>query len=669
MEQNLGPKEGSLQNIQLLFGDALRHHQAGRLSEAEWRYRQVLTVEPNNVDTLHLFGVLARQTGRPDVAVEFIRKAILLKNDVPSFYTNLGTALQDQGKLDEAVECYQRALDLKPDYPEASINLGNTRKSQKKYADAVEHYKRALVLKPGSAEAHNNLATVLRAQGNLGEALTHLECAVALKPDYAEAYSNLGNVLREWGRLDDAMAYHERALALNPNSTELLNNMGNIAVSRGRPDEAIDYFKRVLALRPDFAHAYSNLLLSMVYSPSVHPEELCEATKEFGQSIADPLRRHRPFVRNTDPERKLRVGYVSPDFHEHAVNYFFEHLLWHHNRDQFEIFAYSNNSSDDSITQRLRHEFDHWREIKPLTDEAAADLIEADAIDILVDLAGHTGNNRLMVFAHKPAPIQVTWLGYPATTGIAAMDYRITDVYAEPQGMTEHLNIETLWRLPEIFCCYQAPKNGPAVIDHPPFEDNGYITFGCFNNFAKVTDPVLTTWANIMADVPESRLLLEINGLEGPKLRASVEARLQETGLPLDRVVLEPRKRANQFVLYNKIDIALDPFPCAGGTTSMDTMWMGVPLITLAGRDFVSRMGVTILTNAGLQELIATSPDEYIRVATGLALDEDRLRGMRHNLRQKVAASPLMNQITFTRNIEAAYRAMWLRWCDSVRGS
>jgi protein O-GlcNAc transferase len=259
--------------------------------------------------------------------------------------------------------------------------------------------------------------------------------------------------------------------------------------------------------------------------------------------------------------------------------------------------------------------------------------------------------------------VQVTWLGHPATTGMKAMDYRITDRYTEPEGMTEHLNTEKLWRLPEIFCCYQAHESNPAVIDHPPCEDNGYITFGCFNNFSKVTDPVLEAWARIMANVPDSRLLLEIRGIDSPPFRAAVEERLRRFGLPLERIILEPRKKENQFVLYNRIDIALDPFPCNGGTTSMDTLWMGVPLVALEGKHFVSRMGITILSNAGLPELVAPAVDQYVALATDLALNRDRLRGLRHNLRQRVEGSPLMNQTVFARDMEAAYREMWRRWC------
>jgi protein O-GlcNAc transferase len=346
------------------------------------------------------------------------------------------------------------------------------------------------------------------------------------------------------------------------------------------------------------------------------------------------------------------------------VHYFFEPLLSLRDLGQFEIFVYSNTEMEDEVTERIKEKCDHWRDIRILNDDAVADLIERDRIDILMDISGHTGGNRLMVFARKPAPIQVTWLAYPATTGMQAVDYRITDSYAEPPGMTEQYNVEKLWRLPEIFCCYQPHENSPPVIDNPPFEDNGYITFGCFNNFAKVTDPVLETWAKIMAQVPNSRLMLEIPGINLPAFRANVEERLKRHGIPLERTVLERRIKSNQFVLYNEIDIALDPFPCVGGTTSMDTLWMGVPFVTLAGKHFGSRMGVTILTNAGLKELIAESSEEYIEIAVDLATDRARLETLRHNLREKVSDSPLMNQQAFTKNMENAYREMWRIYCS-----
>jgi protein O-GlcNAc transferase len=729
-------KEGLFPPVQSLFDQALQHHQAGRLVEAEALYRQVLAAEPNHADSLHLLGVLAHQVGALDIAAELIGKAIAIDKAAPPFHNNLGTTLQDQGKLDEAAACFRQALALKPDYAEAYVNLGNTLKGQEKFREAIAHYERALVLRPDIAQAHNNLGTVLRIEDRLDDAIGHYRSAIALKPGYAEAHHNLGHALKNQGKLDEAVASflqatilkpdradsyislgevlhaqgkprnampcferalalnpdspeahfnlgqalqnlgqfdeanvcYERALALKPDSTETLNDLGNLFVTQGRLDEAMACYRRILALKPDSVVTWNNLLFTMIYAASVSPKELADEAQAFGARVADPLLRKRTLIRDKNPERRLRIGYVSPDFHDHAVNYFFEPLLRLHDRAQFEVFAYSNNQIDDAVTARLKKEFDHWRDIKILNDDKAADLIEADQIDILVDMAGHTGYNRLLIFARKPAPVQVTWLGFPATTGMKSMDYRITDVHAEPEGMTESLNVETLWRLPEIFCCYGAHENSPAVIDHPPFEDNGYITFGCFNNFAKVTDPVLATWAQIMERVPNSRLLLEIRGLESPKFRGEIETRLQCPGLELDRVILEPRKRSNQFVLYNKIDIALDPFPCVGGTTSMDTLWMGVPLVTLAGKHFVSRMGVTILTNAGMPELIAKNADEYTQLAASLANDRERLRALRHNLREKVTASPLMNQEKFTRTMEAAWRGMWRKWCEEAAG-
>jgi protein O-GlcNAc transferase len=792
-------KEGFLLPVQGLFDQALRHHQAGQLAEAERLYRRILALDPDHADSLHLLGVLAHQAGQLDIAADLIGRAIAVRADIPSFHNNLGNILKDQNRLNEAETRYRQALMLKPDYPEASnnlgvtlqslgrledaatccrravglrpnyaealFNLGNILKDQGKADDALAYFQKSMEIAP-DADAHTGVGDILQDQGKSDEAITHYKSALALKPDSPEALNGLGLSLVSRSRPDEAMPYYERAIILKPNSIEIIHNLGNLLVGRGkiddavallmrglalkpdspallhslglafaakeRFDEAVEYYRRAiacdpaywlsycnigallhslgrvdesvafltdaLALEPDSAHilnnlgatykdtgnldeaikcfrraimckpelaavSYSNLLMTMVYTASIFPQELTATAREFGERIANPLLRARPLPCDADPERKLRIGYVSPDLRDHAVNYFLGPLIKLHDRKQFEVFAYSCNKTDDAVTSRLKRDFDHWRDIKTLNDDQAADLIEADQIDILVDLAGHTGDNRLLVFARKPAPIQVTWLGYPATTGMKAMDYRITDIHAEPVGMTEHLNTEMLWRLPEMFCCYQAHVNSPAVIDHPPFEDNGYVTFGCFNNFAKVTNPVLAAWAKIMAQTPESHLLLEIRGLESPQFRSEVEERLRRFGLPVDRILLEPRKRSNQFALYNRIDIALDPFPCAGGTTSMDTLWMGVPFVTLAGGHFVSRMGVTILTNAGMPELIATTIDEYVKLTTNLALDKDRLRGLRHNLQDRVAASPLMNQAAFTHNIEAAYRQMWRRWC------
>ena len=729
-----------------LMQQALAHHRAGQLAEAQKIYTQILNIDAQHADSLHLLGLIAMAASNYKVAEELIRKALAVNSSF-IFHSSLGSALKSQGKLDEAVESYQRSLALKPDFADALNNLGLALSAQGKLAEAKEsyaralaadpnhadtlvnmglvlqdenkldeavaHYKKSIAVRPGSPEAHFNLGNALKMQNKRDEAITSYLQTLAIKP-YPDAHINLGMILFERRLLDDAAMHFKEALKLQPDSLGALNNLamtynalnqyenaiacsehalkidpsamhaldtldvankslaltlttlGTTYKSLGRMDDAISVLKRALSLDPAQALTYNNLLVTMIYAESVSPEQLFEESCNFGELIANPLIRNRPFINDKNPDRKLRVGYISPDFRNHAVNYFSEPLLTLHDSKKFEIFAYSNTEAIDSVTERLMKEVDHWRDIQFMNDDEAADLIESDKIDILVDLTGHTARNRLLVFARKPAPLQITWLGHPATSGMKAMDYRITDVHAEPSGMTEHLNVEKLWRLPDIFCCYKAHENSPDVIDHPPFEDNGYITFGCFNNFAKVTETVLKTWARILEQVPNSRLLLEITGIDHPKFKEDVEHRLKDFGFPVERVTLEPRKKSNQFNLYNKIDIALDPFPCAGGTTSMDTMWMGVPLVTLSGKHFVSRMGVTILKNAGLPELITNSIDGYITTAVDLANDHARLKKMRHNLRDKVARSPLMDQKSFANNMETAYRDIWRKWCESA---
>ncbi len=646
------------------FREALQHHQGGRLVEAERLYQQVLSIDPRHPDSLHLLGVLAGQKGELDVAIDFITRAIDIRGDVPFFHNNIANVLRDQKKHEKALEHYERALDLKPDYADAFNNMGIALQATGRHDQAISAFERAIQLKPGFFQAYYNLGNILGERGLFDEALESYYRAIDLKSDYVDAFYNVGNLFKKRGRFAEALESYERVLTLKADYIEALNNKALILKDQGRLDQAMDCYKKVLALSPDRPEIYSNLLLTMVYAASATPEDIAETAFEFGRNVADPLLRTRPFSNDRNPDRKLRIGYISPDFRDHAVNYFFGFIPKLHDRQNFEVFAYTCTIKEDHVTERLKHDFDHWRDIRTLGDDEAADMIEQDQIDVLIDLAGHTANNRVLALARKPAPVQMLWLGYPATTGMKSMDYRITDACIEPPGLTEHLNVENLWRLPHVFTCYQPHEKSPAVIDHPPFDDNGYITFGCFNNFAKVTDPVLEAWSRIMGQVPQSRLLLEITGIDDAEFRAETEQRFIRLGLPLDRIILELRKKSNQFVLYNRIDIALDPFPCSGGTTSMDTLWMGVPFITLAGKHYVSRMGVPPLVILGMEELVTSTTDEYVERAVRLALDKDHLRAMRHNLRGKMQASPLMDQAAFTKDMEDAYRAVWRKWCS-----
>ncbi|WP_213741535.1 tetratricopeptide repeat protein [Bradyrhizobium sp. dw_411] len=646
-----------------LHHHARDHHKAGRFTEAEKLYTAILSADPGHADSLHMFGQLAHQTSRAEAAIRLISEAIRLKGDVAEFHCSLGIVLAESGRLEEAKQCFERALALQPGSPEAQTGLGYVYRSLGQVDEAIRRYSAVIAAGVNTADAHNNLGALLFDLNRLDEAAVHGMEALRQNPDLAEAHNNLGNVYRETGRLDEALRHYREALRLKPGYAPAWNNIGNALKSQGKLTEAIANFRTAISLDPGFFPAHSNLIMTLGYSAEVPHEMLVEQARQFNDAVAVPLLRTRAFANVPDPGRRLRIGYVSGDFRNHVVNYFFEPLLAHHAKDDFEFFAYANMHAEDDVTGRLKQHFDHWRDIRALSDDAAADLIEADGIDILIDMSGHMAGNRMLLFARKPAPVQATWLGFTTTTGVKAIDYRITDIYADPPGMTEHLNTETLWRLPATFCCYQARAGIADPIDHPPRDDNGFTTFGCFNNFTKVTDGTLECWAEILQRVGDARLLLEIPGIDGAEFRAETQARLARLGLPLDRVILEPRKRSNQYVLYNKIDIALDPFPFNGGATTLDATWMGVPVVSLAGKYFTARMGVTIMNNIGLPELSAADEKTYVDIAANLATDPSRLRAIRHNLRQRMSGSPIMDYAAFARDIESAYRGMWQAWC------
>ncbi len=670
----------------------------GNLEEAVAAYRRALALRPNFVEALTNLGSTLAEQDELDAAIASFHQALALKPDFAEAYNNLGNALKKQKQLDEAIANYQQAITLKPAYAEAYNNLGNAYTEQDRLDEAIFCYRQAVALQPNLLEAHNILGGLLRRQGRYDESLNSYLTALALKPDNApihnnlgllfadqkndqeafncyqtalklnpemeEALNNLGTLFYNDGQVEEAIVCYGKAIAAHPDSADAWTNLGNAYHKQGKPDLAIACYRKVIASKPEFLNVHHSMLMAMQYSSSVTPEEMTEAHVAFGKQFEPPLSKTwQPHANERDPRKRLKVGYLSPDFRQHAVAFFIEPILAQHDRTQFEVFCYYNHTATDTVTKRLQSLADHWVPCKFMTDDQLAERIRADGIDILVDLAGHTGGNRLLAFARKPAPIQVTYLGYPATTGLTAMNYRITDAYAEPPGMTEAFNTETLWRLPDIFCCYRAHGNSPDVIDHPPLQDNGFVTFGCFNNFSKVTDQVLSLWSKILQRVPNSHLLLEIADLDNGTLRADTETRLTQLGLPIERVTLMSRRPENQYTLYNRIDIALDPFPCNGGTTSLDTLWMGVPFVSLPGRHFSSRMGISILTNAGLKELVATSEENYVEIAVKLATDLPHLTTLRDSLRARVQASPLMDAPRITRQMEQAYRGMWERWC------
>jgi protein O-GlcNAc transferase len=657
------------ENIRLSPDNANAHNnlgnffkKSGEMAKAAECYDQALALDPCFALAHNNMGTLLRDMGRTAEAIECYERAIGFNPAFAEAHYNLGTVLLGKGQLDDAQRHFERATELKPDFADPWINLGNLHKDGGRLDAAIACYDKLIELGVDAAKANNNIGAIHLDQRKIPEAIGRLSEALRLDPQLAEASNNLGNAVTDTGDVEQAQRLYRQALDIKPDYAEAMSNLAGNLKSQGRNAEAIEYYRAAVALVPHLVSAHNNLIMILGYTDVPH-QAVVDQARLFDSEIAVPLLRHRRFGNAVDPGRRLRIGYVSGDFRSHAVNYFFEPLLMHHDASAVELFAYSTTLEEDAVTARLKPRFDHWRNIRHLSDDAAADLIEADGIDILIDMSGHMAANRLLVFARKPAPIQATWLGFTTTTGLSAIDYRITDPYTDPVGMTEHFNIEALWRLPATFCCYQPRTDIPAPIDHPPSDDNGFVTFGCFNNFAKISDRTLRRWAEILMGVPNSRLLLEIIGIDGPTFRSETLARLESLGLPLDRVILEPRKRANQYVLYDRVDIALDPFPFNGGTTSLDALWMGVPVIALAGEYFTGRMGVSILNNIGLSELVAKDETDYVARATRLAADVSKRRSLRTSLRPTMAASPMMDFPRFARDIEAAYRAMWHVWC------
>ncbi len=664
-------------------------------AEAVAAYRQAVAIRPDFAEAWCGLGLALKDEGRVDEAIAACRQAITVRPRYAEAHSNLGTALEASGRIDEAIAAYELAAALDPSLAEPHCNLGKVMQYRGRSDEAAAAYRRAIAAAPRLAAAHYSLGIVLRAQGRTDEAIAAYRQAVACDPRHAEALANLGNALRERGGIDEAIDIYRQAVAVAPHSAVAHSNLGNALIDlaildeaitacrraiaidprlavaysnlgnglqkQGKLDEAIAAYRQAIAIDPKYESAYDNLLFISCFKDDADPDEVFQDHLGFDRTLIAPFARIQPHANDRDVERRLRIGYLSPDMRMHPGGNFILPMIEHHDRSQVEVFCYYDNVASDDITEIFQAATDHWRPCFNLSDDDLADMIRADRIDILVECAGHMAGSRLIMCGRrKPAPLVISFPLYPNTTGVSAVDYRIMDPHFAPPW-ADGWHSEALIRMPDAHVCYRPSRSDilpPAV---PPCSGNGHVTFGSFNNIAKLGPATLATWARILDAVPGSKLMVKWHGLRRDDSDWKYDL-FRTHGIADAQLVFE-NFAPDPYSSYRGVDIALDPIGANGGTTTCDALWMGVPVVTQFGRTPFSRVGLCHLGNVGLTELITGDGESYVATAVALATDRDFLARMRHGLRQRFAGSPLMDGARYTGHLERGLRIIWRRWC------
>jgi protein O-GlcNAc transferase len=636
------------------------YRQQGDLQAAEAAYRRALAVQAGDANALTNLGTLLAANNRLDEAMVLLKAAVRAAPDSPCALVNLGVALYQRGECAEAAALLTRALELDPVFPEAAYNLGNALHALGRRPEAASHYQRAIAQAPMHADAYNNLGIVYQESGVREDAARAFDAAIRVRPGFVAALNNAATLRRSLGRIAEAEGHLRDALAGDPDHSVTHNNLGNVLKDQGRLDEGIDAYRRALASDPDNVIAHSNLAYALTFQ-ATHPQPLQdECLRWSARHETRYLGTRLPHLNDATPSRRLRIGYVSPDFRDHCQTLFTLPLLSHHDHEQFEIFCYASVTRPDDLTQRVASHADVWRDVRELDDARLAQLVRDDRIDILIDLTMHMADGRPLLFARKPAPVQIAWLAYPGTTGMSAIDYRLTDPWLDPPG-ADAQHSERSIRLPDSFWCYDPLTESPAVSALPALS-NAYPTFGCLNNPCKLSDATLDLWGGVLREVADARLLLMAP--DGPA-RERLLGRFGQRGVDAGRVSFTPfQRRVDYLRTYHRIDVGLDTFPYNGHTTSLDSYWMGVPVVTRVGSTAVGRAGLSQSANLGLHELVAQSDARFIESAVELVRDLPRLRALRGSLRARLAASPLMDGARFALHVEAVYRKVWGAWCS-----
>jgi predicted O-linked N-acetylglucosamine transferase (SPINDLY family) len=681
------------QKVSGLFAQAVSLHQRGLIAEAQVLYRQILQQVPGHFEALHHLGVTECQSGRHAEADRLLEQALRLEPRSPAAWSDRGIVLHEMKRFEDALACFDQALAVKPDFAQALSNRGNTLIEIERYDEAVASYDRAIAHNPNYAEAFNNRGHALKEIKRFDDAVASCDRAIALKPDYADAFSNRGFALIELKRFDEALASFEKAIAINPRLAAAWLGRGNVFLNANAFTEALvaynkalairpDYFKalhqiaacyrrqgniaaavshydKALAIAPDFADAISNRIFALDFAANADFADHQTARRQWWVQVGAKIAATSRFshVNSHDAARRLVIGYVSSDFNRHSAATAFKPVLRHHDKTRFEVICYSCSLTEDEETQEFRRLADVWRDGAQWSDDHLAEQINADHVDILVDLSGHSAGNRLGVFARKPAPVQVTAWGHASGTGLATVDYLFSDPVAIPKAV-RHLFAETIYDLPCLITM-EPPPYGRRPAD-PPICSRGFLTFGCFNRIGKISDEAVAAWAKILQAVSQSKLLIKDGQLDDLSLRAAFTEKFTQHDIAADRIgFMGSTSREAHLGALDQVDICLDPFPQNGGISTWEALHMGVPVVAKLGHSLPSRLSGAILSSVGMNEWVAGDIDQYQAIALKYAGAPEVLKALRHELPTRISASAASNSAAYTEAVEAAYRIMW----------
>ncbi len=634
---------------------------SGKFTEAKKEVDNQIINFPNSSILFNILGAVLADQGQFDKAIESYKKAIKINSNYAQAYNNLGIVLHKLNKINEAIDNYKKAISLKIDFAEALNNLGNGMREINKQKNALEYFKQAIQINPDYAEAYNNLGATYNEIGNQNEALNNFKNAIKVKPDYAEAYNNLGMVFNDQLKFEESLLNYNKAIKAKPYYEKSYNNLANLLSNLGKYDEATATYRHAIKIKPDYAKAYSNLLFNLNYKLDFDSGSYLLEAKKFRINCG-PKEKPQMKYQYLENPKKLKLGLVSADFGNHPGGFHTLSTLRELKKKNFELIAYVPINRKDEFSHHFRQLFSKWHLIEKKNDKDVVEQIFNDGIHILIDLQGHSAKNRLPIFMYKAAPIQVSWLAQ-GSTGIPEIDYFVGSPIIIPKNEENHY-VEKVWRLPEITQCF-TPPDFDVKINNLPALSNNFITFGCVNKLTKVNDDVIALWSKILLSISNSKLLLKNRDLDNQKVVNETFARFEKHNVKKDRLILKGKSNTRKELLetYNEIDIALDPFPFQGNTSTEEAVWMGVPVVTLKGNRYLFHFGESLNYNLDMKDWIAKNEKDYVFKTLKFSSNIDELSKIRRNLRQKALQSPVFDAPRFTKHFSKMLWDMWNNFC------